>query len=218
MRVPFPAAGALLMLSSAVLAQTAAVSVEDQPSEALKLVRQVRPVYPPEAKAAAISGRVRLAATVGKDGRILELKITSGHPLLAAAAYDAVRQWEYAPVEMDGQPVEVKADIELEFSLSGDGPAPLTVPGSKQQGKLVSLVRPAYPAEAKQQHIEGLVRLRAVIGKTGAVESVYVRDGDPALTAAAVEAVKQWQYSPTTVDGAPAAVITDIDVNFSISR
>jgi protein TonB len=61
--------------------------------QAAKLTRQVKPVYPPLAVQARISGTVRLAAVIGRDGSIQNLQVVSGHPLLTPAALDAVRQW-----------------------------------------------------------------------------------------------------------------------------
>jgi TonB family protein len=217
MRFQLPAAlAALTLLTSAAGAQTAGIAIEDRAEQPGKLVRQVRPVYPAEAKEARITGKVRLEAVVAKDGKIQDLKIASGHPLLAAAAVEAVRQWEYAPVEKDGQPVAFKTQIDLNFTLADNGPAPLEVAGGVQAGKLVNKVNPVYPADAKQQGLQGMVRLRATIGTSGAVETLDVREGDPALASAAVEAVKQWQYSPTMVNGAAVAVIVDIDINFTL--
>jgi len=213
---PAAAAAALLFAASAA-PQTAAVGIEDNVNYPVKLVKMVKPAYPLEAKAARLSGKVKLEATIDKEGKIQDLRISSGHPLLAAAAYEAVRQWEYTPVRKEGQPVDVRTTIDINFSLDDGGTPPVEVPGSIQVGRLVHKVRPAYPADAKAARVQGPVRLRATIGKDGAVEAIRVLDGDPALVAAAVDAVKQWQYEPAMVDGAPAAVITDIDVNFTLS-
>jgi TonB family protein len=82
------------------------------------LIRRVPPVYPQEAKAAHIEGTVRFTATIGKDGRILDLQVVSGHPLLAKSALAAVRQWEYKPTLLNGQPVEIITTIDVNFNLS----------------------------------------------------------------------------------------------------
>jgi protein TonB len=82
------------------------------------LIRQVKPPYPPLARAARISGVVRLAAIIAKDGSIQNLQLLSGHPLLAAAAMEAVRQWRYKPTLLSGEPVEVITEIEVNFTLS----------------------------------------------------------------------------------------------------
>jgi TonB family protein len=82
------------------------------------LIRRIQPVYPQEAKAAHIEGTVRFTATIGKDGRILNLQVISGHPLLAESALAAVRQWEYKPTLLNGQPVEIITTIDVNFTLS----------------------------------------------------------------------------------------------------
>jgi protein TonB len=81
------------------------------------LVRKVIPEYPPLARSARISGVVRLIGTIGKDGTIRDLQLVSGHPLLSRAALEAVRQWIYRPTLLNGNPVEVIAPIEVNFTL-----------------------------------------------------------------------------------------------------
>jgi protein TonB len=83
-----------------------------------KLIRQPRPVYPPLAKQARISGTVQLSAVIAKNGTIQELKAVSGHPLLIPAALEAVRQWVYQPTLLNGEPVEVQTTIDVNFTLS----------------------------------------------------------------------------------------------------
>ena len=83
-----------------------------------KLVRQVIPVYPTMAKAMRISGAVHLTGVIGKDGRLEHLQLINGHPMLAQAAIDAVRQWIYKPTLLNGEPVEVIAPIDVLFTLT----------------------------------------------------------------------------------------------------
>jgi len=61
---------------------------------------------------------VQLTATIGKDGTVRNLEVIQGHPLLIPAALDAVRQWVYQPTLLNGQPVEVQTDIDVNFTLS----------------------------------------------------------------------------------------------------
>jgi protein TonB len=82
------------------------------------LIRQPRPVYPPEAKAAGISGVVKLSAIIAADGTVANLQVISGHPLLVPAALEAVKQWVYQPTLLNGSPVEVKTEISVNFTLS----------------------------------------------------------------------------------------------------
>jgi len=86
--------------------------------QSAKLVRQPKPVYPPLAKQARISGTVKLAAVIAKDGSIQDLKVISGHPLLIPAALAAVKQWVYQPTLLNNEPVEVSTQIDVNFTLS----------------------------------------------------------------------------------------------------
>jgi protein TonB len=83
-----------------------------------KLVRQPHPVYPPLAKQARISGVVKLSAIISKDGTIQKLEVISGHPLLVPSALEAVKQWVYQPTLLNGEPVEVITQIDVNFTLS----------------------------------------------------------------------------------------------------
>src|SRR5438270_10448451 len=83
------------------------------------LVRKVQPAYPPLARQARIQGQVVLQAEISKDGSIQNLRLISGHPMLAPAALDAVKQWKYKPYFLNGEPVEVETQITVIFSLSG---------------------------------------------------------------------------------------------------
>jgi periplasmic protein TonB len=83
------------------------------------LVRKVNPNYPPLARQARIQGQVVLRAVISKDGSIENLTLVSGHPMLAPAAIDAVKQWKYKPYLLNGEPVEVDTEVLVNFTLSG---------------------------------------------------------------------------------------------------
>jgi protein TonB len=85
---------------------------------AAKLVKKVIPVYPALARQARVSGTVHLEGILAKDGTIRNLQVLNGHPLLVAAAVDAVRQWVYRPTLLNGVPVEVIAPIDVVFMLN----------------------------------------------------------------------------------------------------
>ncbi len=86
--------------------------------QAMNLIRKVTPLYPPEAKMARIQGIVRFTATIAKDGSILNLELVSGHPLLADSAREAVSQWVYKPTLLNGSPVEVITQIDVNYTLA----------------------------------------------------------------------------------------------------
>jgi protein TonB len=83
------------------------------------LVRRVNPNYPPLARQARIQGQVVLRAVISKDGSIENLTLVSGHPMLAPAAIEAVKQWKYKPYLLNGEPVEVDTEVLVNFTLSG---------------------------------------------------------------------------------------------------
>jgi TonB family protein len=91
-----------------------------------------------------------------------------------------------------------------------------SVDPDEQQKKLVFSVRPAYPDELREGGLEGMVRLRAVIGPDGAVRSLRVVSGDVRLAAAAMNAVRQWRYQPTLVDNKPVSVATTVSIQFKL--
>jgi protein TonB len=83
------------------------------------LTHRVQPPYPPLAMQAHIQGAVVLRAVISREGTIENLQLISGHPMLARAAMDAVRQWRYHPYSLNGQPVEVETLVTVNFVLSG---------------------------------------------------------------------------------------------------
>jgi protein TonB len=83
------------------------------------LIRKVTPTYPPLARQARIQGQVLLQAEISKEGTIQNLQLISGHPMLAPAAIEAVKQWRYKPYLLNGEPVAVETQVVVNFSLSG---------------------------------------------------------------------------------------------------
>ena len=75
-----------------------------------------------------------------------------------------------------------------------------------------------YPPLARQTRISGTVRLHAIIGKNGSVQQLEVISGHPLLVQAALDAVRQWRYRPTLLNGEPVEVDTTIDVIFSLNQ
>jgi protein TonB len=78
----------------------------------------VSPQDPEEAKKAHVQGEVILDATIGKNGDVEKLVVVSGPPQLAPAAIEGVKQWKYHPYLVNGQPVEVKTRIDVNFTLA----------------------------------------------------------------------------------------------------
>jgi protein TonB len=86
---------------------------------AASILTQTRPLYPALARQARIQGSVVLHAIIDKDGKVAQLEVISGHPLLVQSALDAVKQWRYKPTLLNGDPVEVDTTITVTFTMGG---------------------------------------------------------------------------------------------------
>jgi protein TonB len=94
----------------------------------------------------------------------------------------------------------------------------ITRGGNVQAAMLINRVTPMYPPLARQTRISGTVRLHALIAKDGTVQQLEVISGHPLLVQAALDAVKQWRYRPTLLNGEPVEVDTTIDVIFTLNQ
>lgn len=114
----------------------------------------------------------------------------------------------------------IDVTAEAPAGVSPRVPTQIRIGGAVQQTRLLRKVMPVYPKSAKQLGIEGTVLLRAVIQKDGSLLSLSVVNTppDPELAKAALDAVQQWHYEPTLLNGEPVEVITDIAVNFTLSK
>jgi protein TonB len=83
------------------------------------LIYRVQPQYPPLARQARVQGIVVLRAMISREGKIENLQVVSGHPMLVQSAMDAVRQWRYRPYYLNNEPVEVETQVTVNFTLSG---------------------------------------------------------------------------------------------------
>lgn len=95
---------------------------------------------------------------------------------------------------------------------------PMHVSTGVQSALLIFGPKPAYPALAKAARVQGVVRLQAIISTDGVIRNLQLIGGPPLLVNAALDAVKQWRYRPTTLNGSAVEVITEIDVNFTLSQ
>jgi TonB family protein len=198
------------------------------------VIRRVEPEYAPLARQARISGVVKFALLIGSDGTVKSIQVISGHPLLVPPGLEAVKQWTF---QTSGR--EVRTNLDLQFTLPpGDNPPPMSgvsrksdgpammpalpqmirVGANVQSARLVQKVDPIYPPHARTEGIEGDVVLRVTINDDGQVESAEPIEGNPALAAAAQEAVRQWRYQPTLLNGQPVKVQTTVTVPFQLGK
>ena len=95
---------------------------------------------------------------------------------------------------------------------------PLRVSQGVEGAKLLFNPKPAYPELAKRVRSEGMVRLEAIIGADGKIRDLRVLSGPPLLVNAARDAVMQWRYQPTLLNSVAVEVVTEIEVNFTLTR
>jgi TonB family protein len=234
----FAACSALMIFVALARSQDAPQSTIQFPSDSVRtfLVQKVAPVYPPLARQARIQGTVVLRIVIDKEGAVRDPQLVSGHPMLAPAAIEAVKQWRYKPYVLDDKPVEVGTIVRVSFRMP-DGPENSSPRGSQQdsaararvpkqvrvsagvmQGLLDHKVDPEYPADAKEKHVAGTVVLNVDVDSEGNVARVELVDGHPMLAPAAMDAVLQWKYHPFVLNGEAADVETTVQVKFALAE
>jgi len=103
-------------------------------------------------------------------------------------------------------------------ALPAAAPAQITVGGDVQAGLILQKIQPVYPVLARQGRIQGNVQLKALIGIDGKIKNLTVVSGQPLLVDSAMEAVRQWTYQPTLLNGVPVEVKTEIVVRFQLGQ
>jgi TonB family protein len=140
----------------------------------------------------------------------------SGHPVEPATAKAA------AAVEQASSTVAAPESVLIPQSATPDAaamsaaPPPVRVGGNIKQPLKVKDVTPVYPALAQAAHVQGVVIVEATIGPNGAVQKATVLRSIPLLDAAALDAVRQWEFAPTLLNGVAVPVIMTITVNFTL--
>ncbi len=109
-------------------------------------------------------------------------------------------------------PKELIGDGHAKTDVKFDGPKRIT--SQLSEGQLVNRVEPVYPHIAAISGIQGQVKLHAIIGRDGRIQSLNVISGHPLLAHAALEAVEQWRYRPYVLNGEAVEVETLITINF----
>jgi TonB family protein len=190
--------------------------------KAPRKIKDVAPLYPEDAKKAGVSGVVILEATVDGEGNVTDARVLRSAPMFDDAALAAVRQWKYEPTLLNGAPVPVLMTITVNFQLKAsetppaDPDAPVPIGGGVTEPRRIKYVDPVYPSDAKKDHITGMVIIEAIIAKDGTVKNTRVLKsaGAPEFEQSALEAVRQWAYDPTKLDGVPVEVKMTVVVNF----
>jgi TonB family protein len=190
-----------------------------------KRIKEVRPVYPEVARKARVEGIVILEAKADEEGNVADTRILRSIPLLDQAAIEAVKQWKYEPMIVDGKARKVVFTVTVRFVL--DEGAKGTAMDKFAQGairaendikppKLIKEVAPVYPEIARVAMIEGVVILGVKTDEKGQVKDVLILRSIPLLDQAAIDAVRQWVYEPMIVDGKAVTVVFTATVRFTL--
>ena len=104
------------------------------------------------------------------------------------------------------------------LTLAAAEDRPIRVGANVAQANRISSVAPVYPDAAKRNGIQGVVKLQITIDKDGHVSQVSALSGPEELIQSAVDAVQQWVYKPTLLNGEPVTVLTAVDVNYTLAQ
>ncbi|WP_412068224.1 TonB family protein [Rubrivirga sp. IMCC43871] len=191
---------------------------------------QRRVVYPESARREGVQGQVVIEFVVDEEGRVVDPDVLrSPAPVLARAALAAVRGSRFTPGSQDGLPVKVRFAVPITFRLADPEPSALSTT-SEASDDLDRLVQPqligglaalqgrvVYPVDARRGGIQGQVIVEFVVDEQGGVlDPVAVRSPHPLLSAAAIEAVRQSQFVPGSLDGQPVKVQFAVPVTFRL--
>lgn len=193
-----------------------------------KLIHKVSPVYPKEAKEARVQGIVVLGTRIDTQGRVSRVMVyQSQTPLLERAAIDAVKQWIYEPLIVEGRAREAVFTTTVHFKLMPGEVEIARAPGSDAEGAvelgdsepptIVKKVEPVYPVEARKALVQGMVVLEVTTDKEGRVaEAKVLRSDSSLLNQASIDAVKQWVYEPLIRDGKPVKMIFRVTLTYRL--
>ncbi len=186
------------------------------------LIKKVDPIYPAEARKNGVQGVVILEAKIDESGRVIDVMILRSVPQLNQAAVDALKQWVYEPMKIDGKPTKVFFTVTVRFQLDKEdiekfAEGAVKIKDAIPPPKLTQKVDPVYPEAARKAGIEGIVILEARIDVKGRVKNVRVLRSVPALDQAAIDALRQWVYTPLLIDGQPKEAVFTVTVRFNLN-
>ncbi len=213
----------LAVLSTAVSVEAQYVRIGDAgvlPSGGLRpptVLKSALALYTDDARTRGIEGIVTIEAVIGEDGQTKSMRVLKGLGSgLDEVALASVQQWEFSPATRDGSPVSVVAQIDVQFNLRSANAlrvgAGVTVP------RILSRVEPQYTEEAaRAKLLDGTVVLQVVIKSDGTLDVIRVVQGLAyGMTDSAIDALKQWKFSPAQKDGKDVDVALNFVINFHL--
>jgi TonB family protein len=180
--------------------------------------------FPRELSAYELTDKVVIALTISPEGKVKKVNALSGKiDALKQAAAKTAKNWVFQPYLVSGTPVPVRTEITFNFNNTLDGyrdpngDIPVHLDEKASHPLIVKSVPPQYPPDARASHIQGSVKLRAIIGEDGRLHALHIIQGHPMLAAAAYNAVRQWLFKPYVENGKPLPVDTNVTVNFTLA-
>jgi TonB family protein len=159
-----------------------------------------------------ISTESSLDVQLGNDGQVVHLGNLQSLPANFV-------QRQRSPDEMSQVKIpELKTLAVREFPALPLNAMKVRVSSGVANAMLVKKVNPVYPQDAKDNRIQGAVVMKLTIGKDGGIKDLQLISGHPALSPAAIETVKKWEFKPYLLQGEPVEVETSVTINFTLSR
>lgn len=200
-----------------------------------KAISLPKPVYPEQAKADKLEGRVRIEILINEQGEVVSAEPATGlvdvyrpggsglpekeaantaDPILIDAALEAAKMARFSPTLLNGVGVKVKGTVVYRFLADESVDKAEGINGGILNGKAVSLPAPVYPPAAKAVKAHGTVSVEILIDEGGNVISAEAISGHPLLRAAAVDAARMAQFSPTVMNGSAVKVSGVVTYDF----
>jgi TonB family protein len=216
MRRQFSQGGALITPSPG------SPSVSDRP----RILYREKARYTEDARAAGIEGVVSMTVVFGADGKIQDPKITRGLPFgLMEQALIVAKRIRFQPAYKNGQPVSVEGSLDFSFSLGrGVGDSDIRRAGLDGVSKpelteLNNAMKPEYTEAARNNRVEGVLKLIVIFHSYGKIGQVEVMNGLPdGLNEKAIEFVKSLKFKPATFSNKPVTVWDEITVTFKLHQ
>jgi TonB family protein len=170
-----------------------------------RLIKKVNPIYPEAALQAKVEGNVILGTRIDTQGRVSKVMVYSSKEFsLVQAAMDAVKQWVYEPLMIEGKPVEAVFTTSIHFKLKPEQTETAEVVGEADVPRCIKKVEPFYPLEARKALVQGVVVLEVTTDEKGNVaEAKVMRSDSSLLNQASIDAVYKWKYEPVIRKGSP---------------
>lgn len=177
------------------------------------LVEEVR-----EPKVPGILRCEQVLADAGRKGTAFylvtfQMDINGGPKVDSPAGFYTFVEGAYRRLDCVGMGLGLQGGVASGRPSSG----PIGVRGNIQAARIINRVQPVYPQEARKKGIAGIVRLHVLLAKDGTVKQMELVSGHPLLQQAAIDAVRQWTYHPTLLNGEPVEIDTTIDIFFVLN-